>query len=508
MLEAGTIVAERFRLVRQLGMGGMGAVWLAQHTQLDVPCAIKFIHAHVAESAEIRARFEREAKAAAALRSPNVVGILDHGIWNGTPYIAMEYLERGSLRPYVGKLEGEDLDGRLARQGRLAATELVPIISQVARALSKAHAAGLIHRDIKPANIFLTRDEDQEIAKVLDFGIAKSNLAGLGDSATKTGSVLGTPFYMSPEQAQGTRAVDHRADLWSLAIVVFQCLTGELPFKSEAFGDLLMKIMMEPIPRPSTIAPLPPGFDAWWARAATRDPAGRFQSAREFAEALALSLGVSFGGAAAVSQQRDPWTFDPALHGQQSSPNAQSSPHAERASHPQFAMVGPNGPAFPGMQTGGGPTQSTLVVTGRTSGAAAPRKANAGLAVVAVLATLAVIGAAVFFFVHGDGGTATVAAAPAAPSALVDPAKSAEIAPSAAAFVEPAPSATTSATADARSSAEPEPPLAASAEAHAPPPTVPARPAPPRPPAAKPAPTGTPSAKPSAKPANGMNYGI
>jgi Protein kinase domain len=492
MLEAGTIVAERFRLVRQLGMGGMGAVWLAQHTQLDVPCAIKFIHAHAATSVEIRGRFEREAKAAAALRSPNVVGILDHGIWNETPYIAMEYLE------------GEDLDGRLARKGRLTPQELVPIISQVARALSKAHAAGLIHRDIKPANIFLTRDDDQEIAKVLDFGIAKSNLAGLSDSATKTGSVLGTPYYMSPEQAQGTRTVDHRSDLWALAIVVFQCLTGQLPFRSEAFGDLLMKIMMDPIPQPSLLAPLPPGFDLWWARAATRDPAGRFQSAREFAEALGLSLGVTLGTAA--SAQRDPWTFDPAVHGGQSSwaPQlAQSSPHADRASHPQFAMVGPHGPVA-GMQTGGGPTQNTLAVTGNP----APSKGGKGVAVAAMLATLGAIGVAVFFFTRGSpaGSEAAAAAASSAPAAA---AKSAEALPSAApvASAEPAPAASASASAAASASAEPEPPATATAQAAAPvaAPNVPVRPTPPRAPAAKPPPA--PSAKPAAKPA-GMNYGI
>src|SRR5262245_59461636 len=195
-LVEGTIVADRFRLSRQLGQGGMGSVWLAHHTGLDVPCALKFIHPEAAGVADIRARFEHEAKAAAQIRSSHVVQILDHGVWEGMPYIAMEYLE------------GEDLAQRLKRQKKLDPRETFAIVSQVGAALGKAHAAGLVHRDLKPANIFLVREDDREIAKVLDFGIAKNMAGGLGDGQTKTGALLGTPHYMSPEQAKGTRAVD------------------------------------------------------------------------------------------------------------------------------------------------------------------------------------------------------------------------------------------------------------------------------------------------------------
>jgi serine/threonine-protein kinase len=281
-LAAGVVVAERFRLERPLGQGGMGAVWRAAHVGLGVPCALKFIHAAAATSPEVRERFEREARLAAQLRSPHVVQILDHGVWEGTPYIAMELLE------------GEDLRARLDRQGMLDVPELVSLVSQVARALTKAQAAGLVHRDLKPANVFLVRDDDREIAKVLDFGVAKATSPDdLREARTATGALLGTPFYMSPEQAQGTKLVDHRSDLWSLAVIAFQCLTGQLPFESGAIGDLLMKIIVGPLPVPSEIAPVPPDFDAWWARAAARDPAARFQTARELAEALALALGVT-----------------------------------------------------------------------------------------------------------------------------------------------------------------------------------------------------------------------
>jgi serine/threonine-protein kinase len=276
-----TIVAGRFRLNRPLGAGGMGAVWHATHLGLDIPCAIKFVKGELADQEDMRARFEREAKAAAHLRSPHVVQVLDHGICDGTPYIAMELLD------------GEDLGTRLERVGRLSQEETYKIMSEACRALAKAHANGIIHRDLKPDNIFIVKDDDREITKVLDFGIAKTLTNELAGSGTKTGAMLGTPYYMSPEQAQGTKAVDLRSDLWSLAVIAFQALTGNLPFESEALGDLLVKIIISPIPIPSQMAAVPAGFDKWWAKAAARDPAERFQSAKEFSDSLALVCGVS-----------------------------------------------------------------------------------------------------------------------------------------------------------------------------------------------------------------------
>jgi serine/threonine protein kinase len=283
-LAANVVIAERFQLNRQLGRGGMGSVWHATHLGLDVPCAVKFIEGENSALPEAQARFEREAKAAAALRSPHVVQILDHGVWQGTPYIAMELLD------------GEELGKRLIRLGRLSPPEAVKIVSQVCRALTKAHSVGIVHRDLKPDNVFLVRDDDREIAKVLDFGIAKATNNAIEGSNTKTGAMLGTPYYMSPEQAQGTKAVDHRSDLWSLAVIVYQMVTGRLPFESEALGDLLVKIIVSPIPIPTEVAPwLPLAFNAWWARAAQRDPGARFQSAKEFADSLSMAFGQSQG---------------------------------------------------------------------------------------------------------------------------------------------------------------------------------------------------------------------
>jgi serine/threonine-protein kinase len=152
----------------------------------------------------------------------------------------------------------------------------------------------LIHRDLKPENIFLVPEDDHEIAKVLDFGIAKTHAPLLDNATTKAGALLGTPHYMSPEQAQGTKQLDYRSDLWSLGVLAFQCLTGKLPFNSEALGDLLLHIMVNPLPVPSQIAPdVPPTFDIWWQRAAARLPEQRFQSAKELADALAIALGLT-----------------------------------------------------------------------------------------------------------------------------------------------------------------------------------------------------------------------
>jgi hypothetical protein len=296
-LAANVVIAERFRLNRELGQGGMGSVWHATHLALDIPCAVKFIEGEIAQLPEAQARFEREAKAAAQLRSPHVVQILDHGVWLGTPYIAMELLD------------GEDLGKRLQRLGRMAPPDVLRIVGQVCRALTKAHSMGIVHRDLKPDNIFLVPDDDREIAKVLDFGIAKATGSGIDGSNTKTGAMLGTPYYMSPEQAQGIRAVDQRSDLWSLAVIVFQALTGRLPFESEALGDLLVRIIVAPVPMPSAfVSDLPATFDRWWERAAQRDPAARFQSAREFGDSLALAFGQSQGLSADGAFRADPGT--------------------------------------------------------------------------------------------------------------------------------------------------------------------------------------------------------
>jgi serine/threonine protein kinase len=191
-------------------------------------------------------------------------------------------------------LQGESVAQRLERVRQLDYAATHRLVAHVARALTRAHAIGIVHRDLKPENVYLVPNDDGEVAKVLDFGVAKWSSDWAVSSVTKTGLLVGTPLYMSPEQARGTKEIDFRADLWSLAVMTFQALTGELPFLSEGLGDLLAKIMFEPIPLPSSIVPsLPPGLDAWWVRAASRDIEARYQSAKELSDALAIALGLS-----------------------------------------------------------------------------------------------------------------------------------------------------------------------------------------------------------------------
>src|SRR5688572_7043081 len=288
------LVAGKYRLTRLLGRGGMGSVWEGIHNTLGTRVACKFIDAEYADSDEARSRFENEARAAASLRSKHVVEVYDHGVTvDGRPYIVMEFLR------------GEPLDKRLEKSGRLSLPEAAAVITHVARALSKAHSGGIVHRDLKPENVFLVWDDEdsEDIAKVVDFGIAKFTDKSAGiSSSTRTGSVLGTPYYMSPEQARGLRSVDYRSDLWSLGVIAFRCVTGRLPFEGEALGDLLVKLCTSPIPIPSQFLPgLPPAFDAWMARSLSRDPEGRFADAR----AMALALTQVAGGAQGFAPSGD-----------------------------------------------------------------------------------------------------------------------------------------------------------------------------------------------------------
>jgi len=261
----------------------MGTIWRAEHLVLQAPVAVKLIDRDAVPDEDTVARFLREAKSAAALRSPHVVQILDYGMDEGSPFIVMELLE------------GENLAQRIRRVGRLAPAEAAKIATQVGRAMTRAHEAGIVHRDLKPENVFLVHNADEEIAKVLDFGVAKVDSGGLAveGARTRTGSILGTPYYMSPEQAQGNKTVDARSDLWALGVIVFECLTGRRPFYSEGLGDLVLQICVRDIAVPSTVADVPPGFDAWFARAVERDPDKRFQTAREMTDALREALGVA-----------------------------------------------------------------------------------------------------------------------------------------------------------------------------------------------------------------------
>jgi eukaryotic-like serine/threonine-protein kinase len=272
----GKVLAGRYRLEHQLGEGGFGTIWRAEQLVLGATVAIKLIDLAIARQAGALDRFLREAQAAATLRSPHVVQVLDYGVDGDQPFIAMELLE------------GESLAQRLHRLGRLAPSEALRIVTHVARAATRAHECNIVHRDLKPDNVFLVQNEDEEVAKVLDFGVAKiKNPEWIAESSqTRTGSLIGTPHYMSPEQVQGNKAVDYRSDLWSLGVIAFEMFTGQRPFVGNALGDLVLQICVRDMPIPSRLAPVPAGFDDWFAKAADRDPDRRFQSARDLAAAL------------------------------------------------------------------------------------------------------------------------------------------------------------------------------------------------------------------------------
>lgn len=292
-LVAGLVIAQKYKLTRLLAKGGMGSVWAANNFRLKMPVAIKFMAPSTVGSPELVARFEREATAAAQLRSPQVVQVFEHGVDRGAPFIVMELLE------------GEDLNVRLKREERLSIESTARIVSEVCKALRRAQEMGIVHRDLKPANIFLARNDEDESVKVLDFGVAKL-LAEANEWKTRAGQLVGTAPYMSPEQVQCSGALDHRSDLWSLGVIAFRALTGRLPFDSEAMVDIMVRIFTEAAPRPSSIAPeLGPGVDRFFARALATDPEARFQSAREMAEAMnALAGRTSLADAGAPASAR------------------------------------------------------------------------------------------------------------------------------------------------------------------------------------------------------------
>ena len=284
----GTLLVGKYRVIRELGRGGMAAVYEAENLTIGKKLAVKVLAAELANSAIVIERFFREARAAASVKSPYIVEVYDSGrLEDGRPFIAMELLE------------GESLYDRMARVRLIDPQSTVRIIGQVAKGLMKAHAAHIVHRDLKPENIHMCTGEDgEELAKILDFGLAKFYSPVKTDEKTarltREGAVFGTPAYMSPEQVRGQGSVDHRADLWALGCMTFECLTGRPVWNTDqGVAMTFAAIAASQLPVPSRLRPdLPPSFDAWFRKALDRDPDNRFQTAKELAEELAKALGA------------------------------------------------------------------------------------------------------------------------------------------------------------------------------------------------------------------------
>lgn len=281
----GTVLEGKFRITREIGRGGMAAVYEAENIDIGKRVAVKLLAAELITSRVVRERFIREARASAAIRSPYICDVYDSGMYDERPFLVMELLE------------GESLYDMMTRVRQIDVQTTLRIITHSARGLTKAHESNVVHRDLKPENIFLTKDEEGHLlAKVLDFGLAKFYEPTAADAQsvrlTREGALFGTPAYMSPEQAKGQGEVDHRADLWALGCIVYECLTGQTVWNVEqGVAMILAQIANSPLPSPAKLRPdLPRTFQRWFERALDREPSKRFQTAKEFADSLAEAL--------------------------------------------------------------------------------------------------------------------------------------------------------------------------------------------------------------------------
>jgi serine/threonine protein kinase len=273
----GEVVGGKYRLTRFLAAGGMGSVYEAQHTVVKRRVAVKFLRADLAVERASLSRFQREAQAAGALESEHIAAALDFGIaGDGSPFIVMEYLV------------GESLSSLLEREGRLAPGRAADLVAQACRGVETAHASGIVHRDLKPHNLFVSRREDgTDLVKILDFGVAKLEAEDQGAGTTRTGTVLGTPAYMSPEQARGDKVIDHRSDVYSLGAILYELLSGDKPHPGDSPNAILYHIATHaPVPLSGVVPDLPQGLVETIERAIAREPSDRQPSAAALAEEL------------------------------------------------------------------------------------------------------------------------------------------------------------------------------------------------------------------------------
>jgi serine/threonine protein kinase len=379
-VSVGDVVGRKYRIDRVLGEGGMGVVVAATDTQLERRVAIKFLLPEALANPEIVARFSREARAAAKIRSEHVVRVIEVGeLDTGTPYMVMEYLE------------GCDLAERIRSGPPVSASDAARFVLQACEALAEAHAAGIVHRDLKPANLFLAQQPDHSVSiKVLDFGISKAPVGTGG--ITSTQAVMGSPHYMSPEQLVSAKNVDHRSDVWSLGIVLYEMLAGSPPFTGDTMPEVVAKILQSPLPSLRAVRPdAPAEIEPVIARCTAKDPTARFGDVAELARAL-----VAFAPDATRSVDRatrilgrsaEPLPGKPAADAVPPSPSPEEGTQSEVRSHAAW---------------------------GNTRAAGVPRRKVAPYALAGVLGVAAIAGG---FAVFGGRGPPP-AGAPASASSL------------------------------------------------------------------------------------------
>jgi serine/threonine-protein kinase len=320
----GDVLAGKYRVERVIGAGGMGIVVAAIHTALDERVALKLMRPAAMEREGGIQRFVREARAAVKLKSDHVARVHDVGtLDDGTPYIVMEHLE------------GSDLAAVIASRGRLPLDEAVDYVLQACDAIAEAHALGIVHRDLKPGNLFVTTGRDgSPLVKVLDFGISKLNVLGdRPESVTNSQALLGSPAYMSPEQMKSSRDVGATADIWSIGVILFEAVSGRLPFLETTLGGLMAKVLTEPPPLHVLGGDLPPEFKALLGRCLARDTGERPASVVELAVALA-----PFGSPSSTERVSRISSLRPSAKQPVSAANASLSPLAA-TQHPSFLGV-------------------------------------------------------------------------------------------------------------------------------------------------------------------------
>jgi serine/threonine-protein kinase len=291
-LRAGDVLGSKYEVERLLGEGGMGLVVAARHRELGHRVAVKCLHASALGNEGAVVRFEREARAAAALTTEHVARVIDvERLEDGSPYMVMELLE------------GEDLHTMLRREGALSIVDTVRFASHAADGLAEAHAVGIVHRDVKPSNLFVTRrKKGGPVVKVLDFGIAKNVADSTDRGLTATQALLGSPQYMSPEQVRESKLLDARTDIWALGVTMYECLAGRKPFDAPSMVDLCFAIVQSPPPSLLTLRPdVPPKLEAVVVKCLAKNPDDRYATMSELADQLALILSHVSGEASTSS---------------------------------------------------------------------------------------------------------------------------------------------------------------------------------------------------------------
>jgi serine/threonine protein kinase len=459
----GTVVAGRYKVIKLLGEGGMGAVYLAEHSAIEKKLALKVLHPEYATKGDIVTRFQQEAISASRIKHPNVLEVFDFGqLDDGSFFLAMEFLE------------GNDLADEIQKSRVLDARRGLGYALQICRALAAAHAKGVVHRDMKPENVFLQRTSDgEDIVKIVDFGIAQlrtNEEAAAGAKQrrlTRTGMIFGTPEYMSPEQAAGRHA-DQRADVYAVGIILYEMFTGAVPFTGETFLGVLAKHLNEAPPAMTAVYPelgLSQEFQAVVYRALEKTPDARFQSMTELSQALQATpegRGVfAFDRAALSASATEFHEYQEVPTGAFTSPQFKDRDAASRAptapgvvlSQPTSAAGAVSSPELSGKRDDANTRAATQAVDGST---VAPSSSKTGLVLGLVGLALAAGGGFVFL-TKGNGGTATAVAPelPAAPPVSVAAPPPSPVVPVAPA---PAPSASVALATVVRLAVSTEPP--------------------------------------------------